>query len=172
MSLECGANPAFFIISRFEHTESQKQHIESLKSHIETLVEAGGAHLVELVLRPQGRRRVLEVYADTEDGITADTLASLSRRIGDMIDENGWINDAYQLVVSSPGLDRPLRHSWQYRRHQGRTVALTVVEGEGKRDLSGKILEVTDEQLLVSLGDGALAVPFERIDHAMIQATL
>jgi ribosome maturation factor RimP len=49
---------------------------------------------------------------------------------------------------------------------------MTVAEGDEKREITGKILEVTDEQLLVSLGEGAFPVPFERIEHALIQATL
>jgi ribosome maturation factor RimP len=140
--------------------------------HIEPLVEAVGAHLVELVFHPKGRRRMLEVYADTETGITADTLAELSRTIGTAIDENGWITESYDLVVSSPGLERPVRHPWQYRRHLGRTVSMSIIEGEEKRNVTGRILEVEDEQIIISLGEGAQAIPFERIDHALIQALL
>lgn len=115
---------------------------------------------------------MLEVYADTEDGITADTLAALSRAIGDAIDENGWVLESYQLVVSSPGLDRAVKHPWQYKRHQGRTVTLSVIEGDEKRNITGKILEVEEEQIIISLVDGALPIPYERIEHAMIQAML
>ncbi|MFZ1731910.1 MAG: ribosome maturation factor RimP [Bacteroidota bacterium] len=147
-------------------------HTDSLKTHIEPLVEAGGAHLVELVFHPEGRRRVLEVYADTEVGITADTLAALSRSIGTAIDENGWITETYHLVVSSPGLDRPVRQPWQFRRHLGRTVTLSIIEGDEKRNITGRILEVEDEQLIISLNDGAQPIPFERIESAFIQALL
>jgi ribosome maturation factor RimP len=135
-------------------------------------VEAGGAHLVELVFHAQGRQRLLEVYADTELGITADTLANLSHSIGKAIDENGWITESYQLVVSSPGLDRPVLHPWQFRRHLGRSVALTIVDGDQKQGVMGRILDVTEEQLLISQGEGAQAIPFDRIDNALIQALL
>jgi ribosome maturation factor RimP len=150
---------------------------QSLQSHIESLVETGGARLIELALRPQGRRRVLEVFVDTEDGITADLLAELSRTIGKAVEENGWITDAYQLVVSSPGLERPLRFAWQYRRHLGRTVRLSLrdgdaTQGEATREVEGRILEATDEQLLISDGEGALPVPHDRIVHANIIAVL
>jgi ribosome maturation factor RimP len=147
-------------------------HTESLKTHIEPLVEAGGAHLVELVFHPQGRRRMLEVYADTENGITADTLAALSRSIGEAIDENGWITESYHLVVSSPGLDRPVRHPWQFQRHLGRTVTLSIIEGDEKQNITGKILDAEEEQLVISLGEGAKAIPYDRIENALIQAML
>ncbi len=162
---ECGANPAFFIISRSERTHT-------LQSHIEPLIESAGARLVEMIFHPQGRRHVLELFVDTETGVTADLLAELSRTIGAQIDEKGWITDSYQLVVSSPGLERPLRQPWQFRRHANHSVLLTVIEGGVKREVSGRILEATDEQVLISQGEGALAIPFERIEHAMIQATL
>lgn len=127
---------------------------------------------MELAFRPQGRRRVLEVFVDTEEGITADLLAELSRTIGEAIEENGWITDAYQLVVSSPGLDRPLRFPWQYRRHLGRTVRLSLREADATREVEGRILEATDEQILISDGDGALPVPHDRVLQASIIAVL
>jgi ribosome maturation factor RimP len=148
------------------------EQTQSLQSHIEPLVVSAGAHLVDLVFRPQGRRRVLEIFVDTEDGITADLLAELSRTIGKAIEESDWITDAYQLVVSSPGLEKPLRFPWQYRRHLGRTVKLTLREGEVARELEGRILEATDEQLVVSQGEGAIPVPHERIEQARIIAVL
>lgn len=122
-----------------------------------------------MVFHPQGRRHVLELFVDTETGVTADLLTELSRTIGSEIDENGWITDSYQLIVSSPGLDRPLRHAWQYRRHASHHVLLTVIEHDGKRELSGRIIEATDEQVLISQGEGMLAIPYERIDLALIQ---
>lgn len=124
---------------------------------------------MELVFHPRGRRHVLELFVDTETGITADLLTELSRTIGSEIDENDWISESYQLIVSSPGLERPLRHTWQYRRHAGHHVLLTVMEQDVKRELSGRIVEATDEQVLISQGEGMLAIPYERIDLALIQ---
>ncbi len=115
---------------------------------------------------------MLEVYADTENGITADTLAALSRSIGEAIDENGWITESYHLVVSSPGLDRPVRHPWQFQRHLGRTVTLSIIEGDEKQNITGKILDAEEEQLVISLGEGAKAIPYDRIENALIQAML
>ena len=128
---------------------------------------------MELVFRPLARRRILEVFVDTEAGITADLLAEISRRIGKAVDEGALIDETYQLVVSSPGLDRPLRFPWQYRRHLGRTVRVAYRDGAGEKHVvEGRILEADEDQLLVAQGAGSLPVPFERIDTANIVAML
>lgn len=153
-------------------SEPQAEVTESLQSHIEALVEAAGAHLVEFSLRPLARRQILEVFVDTEEGITADLLAELSRSIGTAVEETGSLTGVYQLVVSSPGLDRPLRYPWQYRRHIGRTVRLILQGTDETRQIEGRILDASDEQLVVSQGAGGLPVPFEHVEKATIVAVL
>lgn len=155
MGLNVGPLPHFLLSAGLWITTA-------LDTHIDTLVSEAGARLVELVYRPVGRRKVLEVFVDTEDGITAEHLAELSRAIGDAVDSNGWITEAYQLIVSSPGLDRPLRFPWQYRRHLGRTVQLTLRDGDQTREIEGPILSADDEGVL--LGQDGESVPL-RHDH-------
>ena len=146
--------------------------IERLKTEIEALVAAEGAHLVGLENRTQGRKLHIEIFVDTEEGITADALAKLSRVLGEQLDERDIIEDAYTLVVSSPGLDRPLRFPWQYRRHAGRTVQVSFRSGGEVQALEGTIKEVSDEQIVVTEGEGLRAIPFDDIDQAKIIATL
>ena len=144
----------------------------ALETHIDTLVTAAGARLVELVFRPVGRRRVLEVFVDTEEGITAEHLTALSRAIGDAVEEQEWISDAYELIVSSPGLDRPLRFPWQYRRHRGRTVQIALREDDGTRELEGKILDADEDQLLLGQGDVSMPLRHDHILSARVVAVL
>ncbi|MDX9758813.1 MAG: hypothetical protein RBU27_06595 [Bacteroidota bacterium] len=144
----------------------------ALDTHIDTLVSAAGARLVEVVSRPVGRRRMLEVFVDTEEGITAEHLAALSRSIGDAVDANGWITETYQLIVSSPGLDRPLRFAWQYRRHLGRTVQLVLRDGEQTREVEGPILAADAGEVLIGQGEESMPVPLDRIISARVVAVL
>ena len=146
--------------------------IERLRTEIHALVRAEGAHLIELESRTQGRKLHLDIYVDTEEGITADELAKLSRVLGEQLDERDLIEESYTLVLSSPGLDRPLRFPGQYRRHTGRTIQVSFRSGEEERKLEGTISEVTDEQIIVTEGEGLRAIPFDDIGHAKIIASL
>ncbi|PLX23184.1 MAG: hypothetical protein C0600_15480 [Ignavibacteria bacterium] len=145
---------------------------ERLKTEIEALVASAGAHLIELETRTQGRKLHLEVFVDTAKGISADELATLSRSLGNEIEERDLINGSYTLVVSSPGLERPLRFPWQYQRHTGRSIQLSYRDSEGIVKLEGTVQEVTEEQIVVKDGEGMRAIPFDDIEHAMIIATL
>lgn len=146
--------------------------IEGLRTEIEALVSAEGAHLIELESRTQGRKLHLDIYVDTEEGITADELAKLSRKLGEQLDERNVIEDSYTLVVSSPGLDRPLRFPWQYHRHAGRTIQVSFRSGGDVQRLEGTITEVSEDQIIVSEGEGMRAIPYEDIERAQIIATL
>ncbi len=143
-----------------------------LKSTFSSLVSDAGAHLVDVEVRNRGKKRFVEVFVDTETGITADELASISRLLGEAVEKGDLVRDAYTLVVSSPGLERPIRHPWQFRRHAGRNVCVRwTAEGE-ELEHTGEIMEVTDEQVILRDGDGFRAIAHETIVHAMIEITL
>ncbi|MDT8325537.1 MAG: hypothetical protein RRA94_15595, partial [Bacteroidota bacterium] len=133
-----------------------------LKNAFSPLVTEAGAHLVDVEVRRQGKKRLIEVFVDTERGITADELAGISRLLGDAIEKGDLVQDAYTLIVSSPGLDRPIRHPWQFRRHTGRIARVRWKEKGTEVEHSGEITDATDEQVLLRDGDGFRAVPHDR----------
>jgi ribosome maturation factor RimP len=145
---------------------------EDLKNAFAPLISGAGAHLVDVEIRSQGKKRFVEVFVDTEKGITADELAKISRLLGDAIEKGDLVQDAYTLVVSSPGLDRPVRHPWQFRRHMGRSVLVRWTEDNTEQAFTGEISNVTDEQVVLREGETERAIPHEAIVHAVIQITL
>ena len=157
--------PAFFVTG----TSTMK---EALKNAFLPLVEGAGAHLVDVAVRLHGKRRFVDVFVDTEAGITADELSNISRLLGDAIEKEDLVQDAYTLVVSSPGLDRPLLHPWQFRRHAGRPLQVRWTENGVVKEHTGEIVDATDEQLTLRDGDGFRVIPHADIEHAMIEITL
>ncbi len=139
---------------------------------MEALVEASGAHVVDITFRRAGQRTVVDVYADTEQGIGSDLLADINRALCSTADERGWFGGAYTMNVSSPGLDRPLRHAWQYRRHAGREVELDIRAGDSGTTIVGEIIATSDDAVEIRVGDGARHVPFADIERAMILISL
>lgn len=139
---------------------------------MEALVEASGAHVVDITFRRAGQRTVVDVYTDTEEGIGSELLADINRSLCATADERGWFGGAYTMNVSSPGLDRPLRHTWQYRRHAGRDVELDIREGESSASLVGEIVAASDDAVEIRVGDDCRVVPFADIERAMILISL
>ncbi|WP_405388298.1 ribosome maturation factor RimP [Streptomyces sp. NBC_01102] len=119
---------------------------ERLRGLLEPLVSAKDLDLEEIEVSRAGRRRVLRVIVDSEDGVELDTCAELSRTISETLDETDAMgDDEYVLEVSSPGADRPLTEHRHYVRAIGRLVKLSLHTGEPADELVARILAVDDE---------------------------
>ncbi|MFD0025188.1 ribosome maturation factor RimP [Streptomyces sp. NPDC058382] len=118
---------------------------ERLRGLVEPLVSAEQLDLEEIEVSRAGRRRVLRIIVDSEEGVELDTCADLSRAISEKLDETDAMGeDEYVLEVSSPGADRPLTDHRHYVRATGRLARLQLREGG---ELVARILAVDDEGL-------------------------
>lgn len=68
----------------------------------------------------------LTIILDGDKGIQIDICAQVSRAIGEKIEELNLIPTAYNLEVSSPGVDRPLTLIRQYTQHIGRKLKIEL----------------------------------------------
>jgi ribosome maturation factor RimP len=103
---------------------------DRLRELLEPLVLERGLDLEEVRLTPAGKRRVLRVIVDSDDGVGLDTCAELSRAVSATLDDSGVMGETpYVLEVSSPGAERPLTQPRHYRRAAGRLVRLTLHQG-------------------------------------------
>ncbi|MEU9624035.1 MULTISPECIES: ribosome maturation factor RimP [unclassified Streptomyces] len=118
---------------------------ERLRGLLEPLVSAEQLDLEEIEVSRAGRRRVLRIIVDSEEGVELDACAELSRAISEKLDETDAMGEGeYVLEVSSPGADRPLTEHRHYVRATGRLAKLQLREGG---DLVARILAVDEEGL-------------------------
>ncbi|MGN5637128.1 ribosome maturation factor RimP [Streptomyces sp. AC154] len=118
---------------------------ERLRGLVEPLVSAEQLDLEEIEVSRAGRRRVLRIIVDSEEGVELDTCADLSRAISEKLDETDAMGEEeYVLEVSSPGADRPLTEHRHYVRNTGRLARLTLNEGG---ELVARVLAVDEEGL-------------------------
>ncbi|MEV0749945.1 ribosome maturation factor RimP [Streptomyces sp. NBC_01220] len=118
---------------------------ERLRGLVEPLVSAEQLDLEEIEVSRAGRRRVLRIIVDSEEGVELDACADLSRAISAKLDDTDVMGeDEYVLEVSSPGADRPLTEHRHYVRATGRLARLTLNEGG---ELVARILAVDEEGL-------------------------
>ncbi|MFE7752279.1 ribosome maturation factor RimP [Streptomyces sp. NPDC057428] len=118
---------------------------DRLRELLEPLVNAQELDLEEIELSRAGRRQVLRVIVDSDDGVELDTCAELSRTVSATLDETDVMGEGeYVLEVSSPGADRPLTEHRHYVRATGRLARLTLGDGG---ELVARILGVDDEGL-------------------------
>ncbi|GLX22375.1 MULTISPECIES: ribosome maturation factor RimP [Streptomyces] len=116
---------------------------DRLRGLLEPLVAAKGLDLEDIELSKAGKRRMLRIIVDSDEGVDLDECAELSREISDRLDESDVMGeDEYNLEVSSPGADRPLSEHRHYVRATGRLVKFQLAEGG---ELIARILGVDDE---------------------------
>lgn len=116
--------------------------------------------------------RALRVILDRRDGtVGIDDCAQVSSFLSHALDVEDLIPGSYQLEVSSPGLDRPLRSLEEFRRFTGRLcrVRLAQAEPEG-HVVVGRIRGTEDESILLELPkDGERMIPYGNVVKARLE---
>ncbi|NOS35602.1 MAG: ribosome maturation factor RimP, partial [Deltaproteobacteria bacterium] len=83
-------------------------------------------------------------------GVTLDDCQKMSRELGILLDVKDVIGGAYNLEVSSPGLNRPLTSEKDFVRYRGEMVRVKVKEAIGGRmNFSGRLKGVEDGKVIV-----------------------
>lgn len=119
---------------------------------LEAPVTALGYELVGLEFIRAGEHSTLRVFIDHENGITVDDCADVSRQISAVMDVEDPITVAYNLEVSSPGLDRPLFRAAHYEQFIGHEVSLVLkMAMSNRRKWKGDIVAVDGELVTLNV---------------------
>ena len=134
------------------------------------VIAAAGMDLESARMSAAGRRRVLRVVVDSDQGVSLDDAAAISRKLSAALDAAPVMGDfPYTLEVSSPGVDRPLTDPRHWRRAVGRLVQVTAADAgsiSGRvlaADADGVTLDVAGDHRrfgYAALGAGAIQVEF------------
>ncbi|HEY6951733.1 MAG TPA: ribosome maturation factor RimP [Bacteroidota bacterium] len=114
---------------------------------VESAANARNAFLVTLAERREGGRRIIQVFVDTDEGVTIAQCAEISRELGARLDSLGLIEEQYELEVSSPGVDKPLKLLRQYKKNVGRKFSVHYWEGTERKTFEGTLMAVDGEIL-------------------------
>jgi ribosome maturation factor RimP len=109
--------------------------------------------------------------ATAEDSVSVDDCARVSRDLSAVLDVEDVVPNAYTLEVSSPGLDRPLRHAADYRRFSGRRAKIVMREAiDGQTFFKGTLAGVDGPEVLIDGDDGRRhRVPLSVITRANLE---
>ncbi|MBK6913821.1 MAG: hypothetical protein IPH11_09205 [Ignavibacteriales bacterium] len=130
--------------------------------------ERNNLFLIDLILRGNESKRIIEVYIDGEVIVTADTLAAISREIDDRIYKEELISGSYRLDVSTPGVERPLKYLQQYVKHIGRKMQMKVNLNGGEKEFTGKLLRIEESNLFFEIENVESLIKFEQIISAKV----
>jgi ribosome maturation factor RimP len=151
----------------------------------ERVARGYGLEVFDVQLRREAIGTVLRVIIDRPDpgrpvtpeedsvGIAdcqrvSQDLSALLDVEEDSLDEQALAR-AYTLEVSSPGLDRPLRHAADYRRFTGRLAKIVTDEPlDGQSAFAGRLAGVDEGVVLLEEGRRTHRVPLARIKRGRL----
>ncbi len=121
---------------------------------IRPAVAAAGMDLESVRVSAAGRRRVLRVVVDSDQGVSLDDAAAISRQLSAVLDTAPVMGDfPYTLEVSSPGVDRPLTDPRHWRRAVGRLVQVAVTDARDAGTISGRVVAADGDGVTLDVGD-------------------
>ena len=119
---------------------------------INPVVRDMGYELLGLEYAPSGKRSVLRVYIDSDNGIGVNDCESVSRQVGAIMDVEDPISGQYNLEISSPGIERPLFTIAHYRRFLGNEISLRLYRPmDGRRKFRGSIGSISEANNTIEL---------------------
>ena len=133
-------------------TENARQDWTSQVTQIaERAVVREGMELWSVECAGAGKGRVVRIFIDKPGGVSHADCELISEQVGAMLDvEDAVPGRSYSLEVSSPGLERKLRHAGDFRRFQGDMVRVSLCEAVGgQRRFEGRIASVDEDGVIV-----------------------
>src|SRR3989454_2118097 len=118
---------------------------------VQPVLRDHGLMLVDLEWRPRRPRGALRLFVDKPGGVGIDDCQRLSREVADVLDASALIEEAYDLEVSSPGLDRQLRTDREFRWASGNRVRCWLAGGQEAR---GTLLGIDGGFLVLAQYEG------------------
>lgn len=135
------------------------------------IIEEHHFELVDVEYVKEGADWYLRVYADKEGGINIDDCVLISRALEAKLDAEDFIEDAYILEVSSPGLGRPLKKEKDYLRSIGKSIDIKLYQAKEKqKEFTGILKEYSNDHIILTIDEED--VTFETKGIAMARLSL
>lgn len=159
------------MIEKMSETQEEiSRVIEAVTSITEPLLSEHELELVDVEYRKEQSGWVLRLFIDKKEGINLDFCASISRELSDLLDVNDPIHHAYNLEVSSPGLNRALKKEKDFERFKGRKIRIKARQPIGnRRNFVGILSDFKDGVIYMMDDDEMFTFPLKDIQSANLE---
>ncbi len=165
------------------------EEFKKLKEHAEQVARRENCFLYDLEMPGQGQGRTLRVYIDKEgeEGVSIDDCSRVSQGLNLILDVEDLVpGGAYNLEVSSPGLERRLTQAWHYQKALGQKIQLQLNRGLGefvsgrppkdekRKKLTATLTGAADSDIQVKMDDSVkeeetpLTIPLQYVHKAKV----
>ena len=147
--------------------------IKRIISIVEPIVREEGCELIDAEVTSDSGRKILRLYIDKNSGVILDDCARVSHAVEDILEVEDAISGCYNLEVSSPGVERPLRTREHFEKAMGHRVHVTTRDKVGdRRNFIGLLKGLETAQLIIMVDGQDFLVQFEQVMKARIISPL
>ncbi len=133
-----------------------RKEIEARTEELLTpIAEDNGVYVYDVEYVKEGSDMYLRAYIDKEGGVTIDDCEAVSRVLNEKLDEKDYIDEAYILEVSSPGLGRKLSKDRHFLNSIGQEIELKCYKSvDGQKEYTGILTGYDNGVITIDTGSG------------------
>ena len=140
---------------------------DRIEQELATPLGALGLDVEAVELTPAGKRRILRIAVDGDNGVTLDDVADATKTVSRVLDESDVMGELpYTLEVTSRGVDRPLTLPRHWRRNTTRLVKVTTTDGD---TVTGRIVGSGDDAATLDVDGSRREVAYAEVAKALVQ---
>lgn len=129
--------------------------VTDIENLVTPVLERENVELVDVTYQKQPTGWTVCFYIDKPTGVTLDDCTHWSHELGAVLDASPLLNHAYNLEVSSPGLDRPLKKVKDFERFKGQRIHVRLFAAlNGQKNFIGELLGADDNVIHLRQEDG------------------
>lgn len=134
------------------------------------IVADAGVEIYDVEYVKEGSDWYLRVYIDKPEGVNINDCEVVNRALSAKMDELDFIDDAYILEVSSPGLGRSLKKERHFEKSIGQEVEVKTYKAIDKEKQFVGILQ-SYENGVITIKTAKKEMKFEKADVASVHLT-
>lgn len=141
---------------------------------LEPIVKENGLSIYDVEYVKEGSDWYLRGYIEKEEGVNIKDCEVVSRAVSEILDKEDFIEDAYILEISSPGLGRALKKDKHFDKSIGEQVEIRLYKPVEKQKEFTGILDSYDKEsiTLTNVDDTENTMRFERANVALVRLAL
>ena len=143
--------------------------LEEVSAIIRPVVEENGYETVDITFKKEFGTDTLTVFIYKKGGVELSDCEKVTAALDPVLDELDFGNEGYNFNVSSPGLDRPIVTSDDYRRNEGEDIEIVFKVSQGKKKSVHGVLTGYDEEKIVLLLSGGKEMTFEKNNASVVR---
>lgn len=133
--------------------------LNEIEPEISQMLEIFGYELVLSELKGPAGAKTLTLYVDKPGGVDSDECAEMAKKVAVVLETLDAQRHSYNIIVSSPGIERPLTSEKDFERFSGQRATLTLQQAQGKQTLTGVLRGLNKSCVVIETGADTVEVP-------------